>query len=86
VLRHVYADALGRIDAMHGVVKLEFVTFLPGTGAADGTYEAEPCLRLVMNPQALAALQARMLELLAELERAGLVERTPPSEGGGAPG
>jgi hypothetical protein len=92
---HVYADALARIDSMHGVVKLEFVSFVPGTGASDDTYEAEPCLRVVMNPRALATLHAQMLELLAELERAGLVERRddgPPAAdparvaGGDAPG
>lgn len=79
---HLYADALQRIDDMNGVVKLDFVTFLPGTGAADDSYEAEPCLRLVMNPHALAALHARLAKLLAELERAGVVERVPAGDAG----
>jgi hypothetical protein len=70
---HIYADGLSRVEAMNDIVKLDFVSFLPGSLENDGTYVTEPCLRLVMQPEALATLHAAMVNLVDKMERAGIV-------------
>ncbi len=69
----MYADAVGRIERLNGVVKLDLVSFVPGTRDEAGRHGAEVRARLVLHPMGLAALHRSMRDLFAEIDRAGLI-------------
>ena len=78
----IYSDGVGRVERMGGVVKLDLISFVPGTRDDEDRHGAEVCARLVLHPQGLARLHAAMRDLYAQIERAGLVRR----DGGEEPG
>lgn len=75
----VYLDALGAIEPIGGVVKLELLSILPRTSDEGGPW-AEVCHRLVMHRRALTDLAGALKSLADQLEAAGLgADRaTPP--------
>lgn len=72
-MNEIYADGIGRIERMGGIVKLDLVSSVPGTQREDGLYAAEARARLVMHVIGLANLHAAMRDLYRQIEEAGLI-------------
>ncbi len=66
----VYLDALGAVETIGGVIKLELLSILPRT-KNEGEWQAEMCHRLVLHPRTLAELTRSLKNLAAKLEAAG---------------
>ena len=73
----LYFDALGAIETIGGVVKLEFLSILPRTQGESGAW-AEVSRRIVLHRRTLTELATSLKNLVAQLEAAGMgAERAP---------
>jgi hypothetical protein len=77
-LNELFAQTVGRIDVVGGVMRLELATLVPVEGEAP---KMEPCGVLVMPMEGFLQSLNMMQEMVQKMAEGGLVRLNPPAAG-----
>ncbi len=75
--KEIYADGIGQIHFVGGMVRFDFVTLQPGE---DGQAPVpSPGVRIIMPPQGFLAAYNSMQQLIGKLADAGVLKKNDQS-------
>ena len=72
-LKEIFADGVGQIHFVGGMIRLDFVTLEPGEN--DDTPSSKEAFRLIMPQQGFLQAFNSMRQLLDQLVEAGVMQR-----------
>jgi len=58
--QYIYADGLGNLEMVHGMVRLQLLTAIPSDGNAQGGTVYDPAISVVLTPSAFLQACTKM--------------------------
>ena len=71
-IQTVYTDGIGKIHFFGNMIRLDMMNFVP-TESNEEKPEPETVMRLVMSPNAFLASYESFVNMVAKLEKAGII-------------
>lgn len=73
VKKEIFSDGIGQIHFVGGMVRYDYVTLQPNSGA-------ESCVRIIMPPHGFLGAYNSMRKMVDKMIEAGVLKKTEPAE------
>jgi hypothetical protein len=71
--QYLYADGIGNLTMVNGMVRLQFLTVVPPSGNAQGGPVYDPAFSVVLTPLTFLQSYKKMEELIQKMIEAGVL-------------